>query len=66
MESYTSIKNTEPLHDYLTSLGGSWTKLIPMEFTNEGEHYSELHKSKRQREDSNPSPKKTKHKRTKR
>ena len=66
MESYNSIKNTEPLHDYLTSLGGSWTKLIPMEFTNEGEHYTELHKSKRQCEDSNSSPKKTKRKRTKR
>jgi hypothetical protein len=49
MESYSSIKNTQPLHDYLTSLGGSWTALIPIEFTNEGEHYTETHKSKRQR-----------------
>jgi transposase InsO family protein len=49
MESYNSIKNTQPLHDYLTSLGGSWPALIPIEFTNEGEHYTEIHQSKRQR-----------------
>jgi hypothetical protein len=83
MESYNSrIKNTEPLHDdYLTaSLGGSWTKLILMEFTNEGEHYSTtelatsytftttspLRGTKRQRKDSNSSPKKTSKHSTKR
>jgi transposase InsO family protein len=47
MESYNTIKNTGPLHDYLTKLGGAWQALIPIEYTNEGEHYSETHKSKR-------------------
>jgi len=56
MESYNSIKNTQPLHEYLTSLGGSWLALIPIEFTNEGEHYTETHKTKRQR-DPTPRPK---------
>jgi hypothetical protein len=47
MESYNTVKNTGPLHDYLTKLGGAWQALIPIEYTNEGEHYSETHKSKR-------------------
>jgi transposase InsO family protein len=41
METYASIKNTQPLHDYLNEIGGDWPALIPIEFTHEGEHYSE-------------------------
>ncbi len=50
-ESYNAIKHTGPLHDYLTKLGGEWQALIPIEYTNEGEHYSETHKSKQQRKE---------------
>lgn len=50
-ESYNAVKHTNPLHDYLTKLGGEWQALIPIEYTNEGEHYSETHKSKRQRKE---------------
>ena len=49
--SYNAIKHTGQLHDYLTKLGGEWHALIPIEYTNEGEHYSETHKSKRQRKE---------------
>jgi transposase InsO family protein len=51
METYNAIKHTGPLHEYLTKLGGEWQALIPIEYTNEGEHYSETHKSKRQRKE---------------
>ena len=50
-ESYNAIKHTGPLHDYLTKLGGEWQALIPIEYTNEGEHYSETHKFKQQRKE---------------
>lgn len=42
-ETYNTIKNTVTLHEYLTELGDAWPSLIPIEFTNEGEHYSETH-----------------------
>ena len=37
----TELKTNECLHEYLESLGGKWRSLISMEFTFEGEHYSE-------------------------
>ena len=40
-ESYSELKTNECLHEYLESLGGKWRSLIPIEFTFEGEHYSE-------------------------
>ena len=43
LESCTSMKNTETLHEYLTKLGDDWPALIPVEFTSEGEHYTEVH-----------------------
>ena len=43
LESYNNMKNTEILHEYLTKLGDDWPALIPIEFTNEGEHYTEIH-----------------------
>ena len=40
-DSYGKLKGNQILHEYLTKMGGKWESLIPMEFTNEGEHYSE-------------------------
>ena len=40
-EPYSELKTNECLHEYLESLGGKWRSLIPIEFTFEGEHYSE-------------------------
>ena len=40
-DSYGKLKGNQILHDYLTKTGGRWESLIPMEFTHEGEHYSE-------------------------
>ena len=48
-ESYNTIKNTETLHEYLNNLGDAWPSLIPIEFTNEGEHYSEIHPKRPQK-----------------
>ena len=46
METYNTIKDTAPLHEYLTELGDDWPALIPIQFTNEGEHYTERHATK--------------------
>ena len=45
-ETYTKLKDNLSLHEYLTKMGGIWESLIPIEFTNDGEHYSERHPSK--------------------
>ena len=41
LERYADLKTNEILHTYLETLGGSWEALIPIEYTNEGEHYTE-------------------------
>lgn len=43
LESHTNMKHTELLHEYLTKLGDDWPALIPVEYTSEGEHYTETH-----------------------
>ena len=40
-ESYSNLKTNECLHDYLRNLGGEWEKLIPMQYTYEGQHFTE-------------------------
>jgi hypothetical protein len=45
MESYENIKDNQALHDYLNALGGSWSALVPIEFTEVGEHYTEKRRS---------------------
>ena len=45
---YRDLKNNEALHTYLTELGGEWLALIPLAYTNEGEHYTEMY-TKRKR-----------------
>jgi len=51
LEKYSAMKNNIILHEYLTTLGEDWPALIPIEYTNEGEHYTETHPKppKRQR-----------------
>ena len=41
METHDTLKDTQPYHDYLNEIGGDWPALIPMEYTEEGEHYTE-------------------------
>ena len=53
LKKYSSLKNTEILHEYLTELGDDWPALIPIEFTNEGEHYTETHAKQIKRKRSN-------------
>ena len=43
LESYNNIKNNLALHEYLTTLGEAWPALIPISFTDPGEHYTKLH-----------------------
>jgi hypothetical protein len=45
---YRDLKNNEALHTYLTELGGEWLALLPLAYTNEGEHYTEMY-TKRKR-----------------
>ena len=45
---YRDLKNNEALHAYLTELGGEWLALIPIQYTNTGEHYMEMY-TKRKR-----------------
>ena len=40
METHDTLKDTQPYHDYLNEIGGDWPALIPMEYTEEGEHYT--------------------------
>ena len=40
---YADLKHNETLHDYLTKMGDGSQALVPLQYTYEGEQYSELH-----------------------
>ena len=57
---YADLSHNEALHDYLIKMGDGWQALVPIQYTYEGEHYSETHQTLRKKRPQKETPRRSK------